>query len=69
MSKFNKQRSIPGGTHLECSYKTICEYYSPDCVELTCWRARYVNGMFSEKFKKLLKDGSLEELLNKNHIN
>jgi len=54
---------------MNCSYKTICEYYKPHCVEKYCWRAKYVNGMFKEEFKKFLKEGRLEKILGKNNVN
>lgn len=54
---------------MECLYKNICTYYLSHCNEDSCWRAKYVNGMVTEEFKELLREGKLEELLNKNHDN
>ena len=49
----------------DCSYKIICSYYESNCVEESCWRAKYINGMMKESFIDLLKGGELEKLINK----
>lgn len=48
-----------------CIYKSICSYYKPDCIQKSCWRAKYINGMMKDSFIDLLKGGKLRKLINK----
>lgn len=46
-----------------CIYKLICIYYEKNCIEESCWRAKYLNGMFKKEFIDLLNSNNLEKIL------
>ena len=50
---------------MDCFYKEICKYYKPHCIQESCWRAKYLNGIINEKIKNLIKEGKLEKIIRK----
>ncbi len=47
-----------------CKYKNICTFYKKPCIEMSCWRSKYLNGMLDSKIVDLIKSGRLEIILN-----